>query len=82
MTSYSKDIKHKQQQNAVIKTQIYWDRLTKDEKEDIINNAKKRKEEKQRLDNIKNADIIAGKQKIIDNAWEQKNMRNKYEKSY
>lgn len=70
MTSYSKDIKHKQQQNAVIKTQIYWDRLTKDEKEDIINNAKKRKEEKQRLDNIKNADIIAGKQKIIDNAWE------------
>ncbi len=56
--------------NITIKTKIPWNRLTKAEQEEIINNANKRKEEKQRLDNIKNADIITGRQKTQENSWE------------
>lgn len=56
--------------NITIKTKIPWNRLTKAEKEEIINNSNKRKEEKQRLDNIKNADIITGRQKTQENSWE------------
>lgn len=46
-----------------------WRLLTEEEKEKIINNAANNKEEKQRLENIKSADIITGKQRTIDNSW-------------
>ena len=47
-----------------------WRLLTDEEKEEIVENANKRKEEKLRLDNIKAADIIAGRQKTQENSWE------------
>lgn len=46
-----------------------WRLMTEEEKKEIIDNSVKRKEEKQKLENIKNADIITGKQKTVD-CWE------------
>jgi len=47
-----------------------WRLLTDEEKEEIVAKANKKKEEKQRLENIKNADIITGRQKTQENSWE------------
>jgi hypothetical protein len=49
---------------------VRWDQLSKDEKEEIIENAKKKKEEKQRKKNIIAADIMLKKQLTQDNAWD------------
>lgn len=46
-----------------------WSRMTEDEKEEIIEKVKKRKEEAQRKKNILAADVMRGKQKTIDNSW-------------
>lgn len=46
-----------------------WRLMTDEEKKEIVENAKKKKEEKQRLDNLKAADIIAGRQKTQENSW-------------
>lgn len=47
-----------------------WRLLSDEEKAEIVENAKKKKEELQRLENIKQADIIAGRQKTVLNSWE------------
>jgi predicted Fe-S protein YdhL (DUF1289 family) len=56
--------------NELSSYKIPWRLLSDEEKEEIVANAKKKKEERQRLENIKNADIIAGRQKTVLNSWE------------
>lgn len=46
-----------------------WRLLSDEEKEEIKANADKKKEELLRLENIKKADIISGRQKTVD-CWE------------
>lgn len=46
-----------------------WRLMSDDEKEEIKKNADKKKEELLRLENIKKADIIAGRQKTQENSW-------------
>lgn len=46
-----------------------WRFLSDEEKEEIKKNADKKKEELLRLENIKKADIISGKQKTQENSW-------------
>lgn len=47
-----------------------WRLLSDDEKKEIVEKSKKKKEELQRLENLKKADIIAGKQRTMENCWE------------
>lgn len=49
---------------------VPWDRLSKEEQDEIKEKAKIRREEEDRKTNKKIADIIMGKQKVIDTAWE------------
>lgn len=49
---------------------IPWDRLSQEEKDEIVENAKKRKEEEQRKANKKAADIMIGTQRTMENSWE------------
>lgn len=60
---YSKD-------NKLQSYKTPWRLLTDEEKEEIMENAKKKKDELQRLENLKAADIITGKQKTQENSWE------------
>ncbi len=61
--------KYSDKKNELSSHKIPWRLLSNEEREEIIEDAKKKKEERQRLDNIKKADIIAGKQRTIDNSW-------------
>lgn len=47
-----------------------WDRLSEDEKKEIKAKAAKKREDKERLDNIKAVDIMTGRQRTLDNSWE------------
>lgn len=67
MTEYKK---FKNKFNDLRSYRTPWRLLSEEEKAEIIEKAEKRKEEQKRLENIKKADIIAGKQKTIDNSWE------------
>lgn len=46
-----------------------WRLLTDEEKEEIMEKSTKKKEEAQRKENQKIADIILGKQRTNENAW-------------
>lgn len=65
MTEYKKYSKD----NKLQSYKTPWRLMTDEEKKEIVEKATKKKEEKLRLDNIKAADIIAGKQKTQENSW-------------
>lgn len=67
MTEYKK---FGDKSNKLQSYKIPWRLMSDDEKEEIKKNAAKKKEELQRLENIKQADIIAGKQRTMENSWE------------
>lgn len=46
-----------------------WSRMSEDEKKEIIEKSKIRKEEEDRKKNILAADVIIGKQRTVDNSW-------------
>lgn len=55
------------------KSEMYreqWKNLSQKEKDVIIEKARIRKEEEDRKKNQKIADIMMGKQKVIDTAWD------------
>lgn len=62
--------KYSKKSNQLQSYKIPWRLLSDEEKEEIMENAKKKKDELQRLENLKLADIIAGKQKTVLNSWE------------
>lgn len=64
MTEYKKD-------NRLSSYRTNWRLLSDEEKEEIKIKAVKKREEQLRLENIKKADIIAGRQKSILTAWGQ-----------
>ncbi len=49
---------------------VPWNRLSQEEKDEIVEKSKKRKEEEQRQLNKKIADIMMGKQRTQENSWE------------
>lgn len=62
--------KYSKKSNELQSYKIPWRLLSKEEKEDIMNNAKKKKEELLRLENLKKAEIISGRQRTMENCWE------------
>jgi predicted Fe-S protein YdhL (DUF1289 family) len=55
------------------KSELYreqWKNLSQEEKDEIVERSKKRKEEEQRKLNRKTADIMMGRQRTQDNCWE------------
>lgn len=67
MTEYKK---FGDKSNKLQSYKIPWRLMSDDEKEEIKKNADKKKEELLRLENIKKADIISGRQKTQENSWE------------
>lgn len=67
MTEYKK---YSKKSNELRSYKTPWRLLSDEEKEEIVAKAAKKKEELQRLENIKQADIIAGKQRTMENSWE------------
>lgn len=61
--------KYSKKSNELSSYRTNWRLLSDEEKEEIVEKAAKKKEEKLRLDNIKAADIIAGRQKTQENSW-------------
>lgn len=53
-----------------IVSKIPWDRLSEEEKEEIKKKAEIKRKELERKENQKTSDIMLGKQKTQDNAWE------------
>jgi hypothetical protein len=49
---------------------VPWSRLSQEEKDEIIEKAKIRKEEEDRKKNQRLADIILGRQRTQDTAWD------------
>lgn len=49
---------------------IPWNRLSKEEKEEIKKKAEVKRKELERKDNITKTDVILGRQKTQDTAWE------------
>ena len=64
-----KYVSMKFEKNEMYKTP--WNRLSEEEKQEIIEKSKIRKEEEDRKKNRKIADIILGRQRTVDNSWEQ-----------
>jgi len=67
MTEYKK---FGDKSNKLQSYKIPWRLMSDDEKEEIKKNATKKREELLRLENIKKADIISGRQKTQENSWE------------
>jgi predicted Fe-S protein YdhL (DUF1289 family) len=64
---------HKKKNMKFEKSELYreqWKNLSQEEKDEIVERSKKRKEEEQRKLNRKTADIMMGRQRTQDNCWE------------
>lgn len=61
--------KYNKKSNELQSYKTPWRLLSDEEKEEIVTKAVKKKEELLRLENIKKADVISGRQKTVD-CWE------------
>lgn len=62
--------KYSKKSNELQSYKTPWRLLSDEEKEEIVEKAKVKKEELLRLENIKKADVISGRQKTMENSWE------------